>query len=139
MSIYNPQIHSITTALASGIRTSTQTITSAGLLDKNVGTSPETPGMIAYLNVTQASGTGGLSLSLQEIDPISGATNVVLATLNNTGTGLIKLKIKSAIAAIAPTSTNAQAQDILPPRWQLQVIHGDASNYTYSLGIVLYA
>jgi hypothetical protein len=147
MSAYQNVIQGIYTALAAAVRTAIVTVNGAQLIDPKsantdprlqVGINQECSGIIAYLNVTAASGTGGLQLALDEIDPVSGATNNLAITSANTATGLITLKLKPAIAAVAATSTKVAQQDVLPPRWQLRVVHGDASNYTYTLGVVLY-
>jgi hypothetical protein len=147
MSIYVPLVQGIYTALASAARTVTQTVLGKTLIDpSSVNTDArlaqsvvqEASGMIAYLNITVASGTGGLSLVLEEQDHVSGTWNQIAATTGTTATGLVTLKIKAAIAAIAATGTKVAVQDILPANWRLRVVHADASSYTYSLGIVLY-
>lgn len=147
MSIYVPVVQGIYTALVSAARTTAQTIVGRTLIDPTFNNSdsrlaqsiiPEASGLIAYLNITAASGTGGLSLVLEEQDPVSGTWNQLAATTGTTSTGLVTLKIKPAIAAIAASATKVASQDILPPIWRLRVAVGDSSNYTYSLGVVLY-
>ena len=147
MSIYVPLVQGLYTALASAVRTATQIIVGKTLIDPSSAIADarlaqsivqEASGLIAYLNITAASGTGGLSLVLEEQDHVSGTWNQVAATTGTTATGLVTLKIKPAIAAVGATATKVAVQDILPANWRLRVVHADASNYTYSLGVVLY-
>ena len=147
MSIYVPLVQGLYTALASAVRTTTQTILGKTLIDPTSSNTDarfaqsviqEASGLIAYLNITTASGTGGLSLVLEEQDHVSGTWNQIAATTGTTATSLVTLKIKAAIAAVAASGTKVAVQDILPANWRLRVVHADGSNYTYSLGVVLY-
>jgi hypothetical protein len=91
-------------------------------------------GCVVYLNITQASGTGGLTLNVQFKDPVSGNyITVFTATTVYTSTGL-------RVFAFGPASNwvnqNLQA-DVstgLPRTWRVQITKGDASSYTYSVG-----
>jgi hypothetical protein len=145
MSIYTQTVQGLYTALASGVRNSTQVINGKNLIDPNSGNpvfstaiNPEASGIIAYLNVTAVPGTDTLQLVLEEQDPASGVWTQVAATTANNATGMIRLKLKQAIAAIAATTTQVQVQDTLPPIWRLRVVHSGVGNFTYSLGIALY-
>ena len=105
------------------------------------GTGVEASGIIAYLNLTViGNGTDTIQLVLQEQDPTSGVWNTVAATTANATTlGLIKLKLKDAINPVAATTTAVSVQDKMPYIWRLGVVHSGASNFTYSIGITLYA
>lgn len=149
MSIYTPTIQGLYTPLASAVRNATQIITGRTLIDSNYGgavnggysgngINPEVSGIIAYLNVTAVPGVDTVQLVLEEQDPASGVWSQVAATLATAVTGMVRLKIKQAIAAIAASTTQVQVQDTLPPIWRLRVVHSAASNFTYSLGIALY-
>jgi hypothetical protein len=92
----------------------------------------------AYLNITAASGTGGLKLFFQGIDLVSG----VAANLNGGGTAIVatgiyvyELMPNNSVAAGAVQETAGRA---LPCVWDVQVTHGDASNYTYSVGVEVF-
>ncbi len=87
-----------------------------------------------YLNVTAASGTGGLTVQLRGYDPVSG----VAMPLNSGGTaitaaGAYVFEFGLAEAAASGAVHDAVARP-LPCVYDVQVTHGDGSNYTYSLG-----
>lgn len=145
MSIYTPVIQGIYTALASAARTSTQTVLGRTLIDPAYGTgysgngiNPEASGIIAYMNVTAAPGGDTVQLALEEQDPVSLVWSTVAATTATAVTGMVRLKVKQAIAAIAASTTQVQVQDTLPAIWRVRVVHSAAGSFTYSLGIVLY-
>jgi hypothetical protein len=145
MSIYTQTVQGLYTALASAARSSTQTINGKTLIDPNSGNptfssgiNPEASGIIAYLNITAVPGVDSVSLVLEEQDPASGVWTQVAATLPILVTGMVRLKLKQAIAAITASATQVQVQDTLPPIWRLRVVHSGAGSFTYSLGIALY-
>lgn len=148
MSIYTQTIQGIYTALASAVRNSTQTILGSSLIDPKsvnadsrvggVGVNTEVSGVIAYLNVTAVPGIDTVQLVLEEQDPASGTWTQVCATLPQVATGMIKLKVKQAIAVAAATVSLVQSQDTMPAIWRLRVVHSGAGNFTYSLGVILY-
>lgn len=93
-------------------------------------------GLIIVLNVTAASSTGGLSVTLQAQDPVSG-TWYAWATLFTTVT---TISLNSAVIYPVTFSglNSAVATKIaapLPAVWRMTVFVGDSSNYTYSLAI----
>lgn len=145
MSIYTPTIQGIYVPLASGARTATQTLNGKDIIDpKNADPrfsstiNPEVSGLAAYLNVTAVPGVETLTLSLEEQDPASLTWSQVAATLPTNSAGLVRLKVKQAIAAIAASLTQVQIQDTLPAIWRLRVIHSASGSFTYSVGLVLY-
>ena len=89
-------------------------------------------GVILYLNITAASGTGGLQPILVATDPVSGVSvNIASIGTAKTATGLI-------IYTIFPVSglTTASGGTLpfpLPSNWSVKVNPGDGTNYTYSL------
>jgi hypothetical protein len=92
-------------------------------------------GVILFLRITAASGTGGLQPRLFLVDALTdGQIAVIAAPTARTTTG-------SAAYVFYPGSTAAAFVDLtqnvslpLPRSWAVTVIHGDASSYTYSLG-----
>lgn len=147
MSIYTQTIQGIYTALPSAVRNATQVVVGSALIDPKsaltdtrlqTGINTEASGLIAYLNVTAVPGIDTVQLVLEEQDPASGVWSTVAATTATTLTGMVKLKIKQAIVAVAASVTGIQVQDTLPALWRLRVVHSAASNFTYSLGVVLY-
>lgn len=115
------------TLLPSAARTSTTT--------SAVQTNYNARGILVALNVTAASGTGGLQVRIQMIDPVSANTvslNLLHTAIVATGTSLY---------ALYPGATGgnfAQAtSELLPRTFVVAVAHGDGSSYTYSLGYSL--
>lgn len=114
------------TALASLLRTAQ--VNSADLV--NMGAK----GVMVFLNVTQASGTGGLTLRIQGKDPASGTYgNLLSASAAVIATGM-------SIYLLYPGGASGGTQGVtgpLPKTWRISVNVGDASNYTYSVGYCL--
>ena len=143
MSLNSQIIQGLYTAAVSKVRTATLVVNGADLLDPvhsdgaRSAAGAEASGLIAYLNIT-AVGTGTLQLTLEEQDPVSLTWSTVAATTAANTATLVKLKLKASITAVAASATGVVVQDVLPGIWRLRVIHTDGSNYTYSLGVVLY-
>lgn len=100
---------------------------------------PEQQAIRVYLNVTAASGTGGLTVQVRGYDPISmrlGNTPVA-ANLNTggaaiTATGLYLFDLGLSVGAVSAGIHDSAAR-FLPYNWDVNVAVGDASSYTYSL------
>ena len=101
-------------------------------------------GIIAFLNVTAASGTGGLVLYIEHQDPVSGlwAVTAVQSAAAIQTTGLRPYLMGQGIslgsnfgAAGAPVFSDRG--HILSSSFRFRVVHSDASSYTYSLGYEL--
>jgi hypothetical protein len=146
MSIYTQTIQGIYTALTSATRNTTQTVVGSSLIDPQsikdqrlqTGINTEASGLIAYLNVSAVPGVDTVQLVLEEQDPASGSWSQVTATTATAVTGMVIMKIKQAITAVAATTTGVRIQDTLPALWRLRVVHSGVGNFTYSLGVVLY-
>lgn len=113
------------TALASAARTATAI--SSDITNYN------SRGIIVFLNVTVASGTGGLVVQMQLKDPIGGLYKQVHANPTAiTATGL-------QAYTFYPGNNNAGVQFnyFLSRTFAIQVQHNDASSYTYSVGYSL--
>jgi len=91
-------------------------------------------GVLLFLDVTAASGTGGLQVRIQGRDPVIGSWR----NLNAAPAAVVA--VGGTIYAFYPgASTGAgdvvqATQMALPRQWRAQVTHGDATGYTYSLG-----
>ena len=145
MSIYVPVIQGVYTPLQAAVRNSTQTLAGKDIIDPNnanakfsTGINPEASGLIAYLNVTAVPGVDAVQLVLEEQDPASGVWSTVAASTATAVTGMVKLKLKAAVTAVAASVAGVVVQDVLPAIWRLRVVHSAGSNFTYSLGVVLY-
>jgi hypothetical protein len=95
-------------------------------------------GVILFLNVTVASGTGGLQPKVLIVDPVSGnAIQYYTDPGAITGTGLYAYVIYPGDNTPAYGTTKQHVQTALPRTWQVNVYVSDASSYTYSLGYAL--
>lgn len=110
------------TLLASATRTATTTTPDQ--------TNYNARGVLVFFNITAVSGTGGLTLSIQWKDPVSGTTysNLLVGSALTTAGARIYQVYPAASGGTASTGA------ALPRTWRVSVAHGDASNYTYSVG-----
>lgn len=89
-------------------------------------------GVILYLNITAASGTGGLQPILVATDPVSGVSvNIATIGTAKTATGLIIYTIYPT--ASLSTGSGGTLPFPLPNNWSIKVNPGDSTSYTYSL------
>ena len=92
-----------------------------------------------YINVTAASGTGGLTVQLRGYDPVSlEPGNTPVPALLNAGGGAITATgiyviefMESSVAASG--NVKETVPRMLPCTWDVQVTAGDSSSYTYSV------
>lgn len=131
-SVYNSAAGSFGTAypaevtvLASAARTTAQT--------QPDQTNDGARGIAVILDVTVASGTGGLTLEIDGLDPTSGKYYALLTGTAKTTTGTTVYRVYPGLTAAA----NATASDVLPRTWRTKISVGDSSSYTYSVGAVL--
>lgn len=119
------------TLLASAARTATTT--------GSAQTNYNARGAMLILNVSAASGTGGLTVTFLATDPVSGAQFLLNANPTAvTGTGTYVYELYPGASTAGPTGAVAQrTAGILPRTWTVKVFHGDASSYTYSVGYEL--
>ena len=88
-----------------------------------------------YLNVTVASGTGGLNVVVRGYDRITGNAVQITqggAAVTTTGTYVYELGISPSAAFGSVKAAESRA---LPFQWDALVTHADSSNYTYSLSV----
>lgn len=112
------------TALASAARTATPAV--SNLINYN------SKGVMVYLNVTVASGTGGLTLTMRATElvasnPVQINTSPTAVTATGTYAYVIYPSATSGSAFTQPTNAP------LPYKWSINIAHGDASSYTYSV------
>jgi hypothetical protein len=98
---------------------------------------PTARGCILSLCITGASGTGGLFPMVYLVDPGSG----LVQALYKLGTRITAIGLYLFIMYPADTpavpEAGAAMNSVLPRVFMAQVNHGDASSYTYSLGVNL--
>lgn len=96
-------------------------------------------GVVVFLNVTAASGTGGLQPVMQGLDPVSGNG----FSLNATPTAVITTGTFAYVwypGAVLPGGGTSIAQVLsapVPRTWAVTIVVGNATSYTYSLGYSL--
>lgn len=121
------------TALASAARTastSSSDLSTAGY-----------SGLAIWINVTAASGTGGLTTYISTKDPVSGIwclSYVAAAPIITVRTTSILLGagVSQGNNVTLPTG-QADRGTRLPQDVRISIIHGDTSSYTYSVGYEL--
>jgi hypothetical protein len=94
-------------------------------------------GVRVVLNVTVASGTGGLQVQIQGKDSISGnyyQLNATPAAVTTTGTFVYDLYAGNLSAAANGITQVTMA--LLSRTWRVNVAVGDASSYTYSVSAI---
>ncbi len=92
-------------------------------------------GVLVWLNITAASGTGGLTLRVQGKDPASGSyfsLHAAPAAVIATG-----MQVYALYPGVTGGAVSQPTQIVLPRTWRVQVTHGDASSYSYSVGASL--
>jgi hypothetical protein len=95
--------------------------------------------LILFLNISAASGTGGLRLTVEYQDPISGLwrTPLVVPSTAVTSVQMVPVFVGPGIGAIGSTASFTAGGMVSLPltsAMRVTVSHGDASSYTYSLG-----
>jgi hypothetical protein len=91
-------------------------------------------GVLVFLDVTVASGTGGLTVYFEMIDPVTGKTAILNATpaaITATGSYMFELYPGNNAASNDVKQRTAGA---LPRVWNVKISHGDGTTYTYSVG-----
>jgi len=128
---WDPQTGAVSVANVLSVSGGTTTQTSAAQTNYNCR------GIILFLNITAASGTGGLTPQVQMVDPGgtgAAAAQVAIGTAQTT-TGLKVYQIYPGVAT--PGALTAQAQQIVPRTFKLLVAVGDSSAYSYTLSYCL--
>jgi hypothetical protein len=116
---------------ASAARTATTTVT--------MPLNRRHSGAHLIVNVTAASGTGGLTLHVREKDPISG--NKLDLLVDGTPITAIGTYLFIVAPSTAPASGSVRAavSRHMPQAWEIQVVAGDSSSYTYSISATMLA
>ena len=110
-----------TTVLASAARTATPT--------KAVQSNPGARGLHLIIDVTAVTATPSVVFTIQGYSALGGDYYTVLASAAITATGTTVLRVYPGLTAAA----NTVANDVLPPAWAVDAVHGDADSITYSV------
>lgn len=117
------------TLLASAARTET-TVSSTQ-------TNYNSRGVMLFFNVSVASGTGGLTLRLTGVDPVTGTHYSMLVSTAFITTGGRSYIIYPGVSTAAVNDVTGTSSFMVPRQWGVRVVHSDASSYTYSIGYSL--
>jgi hypothetical protein len=132
MTTFSSQAYDVAIA-TSAARTAT---TTSSTFENTLGTR----GIALYLNVSAASGTGGLTLGLQWRDPVSQAWTTIwsAAAAVTATTSTPKVYMLSPDQGGTAASGFTEVKYAVVPRfWRVVVTAGDSSSYTYSVGATL--
>lgn len=91
-------------------------------------------GIVVFINVTVVDATPSVVFTLEGQDPLSGTWYTILASAAVTATGLTILRVYPGATAAA----NLVADDVLPAKWRVKAVHGDADSITYSVGALTF-
>ena len=95
----------------------------------------EWKGVTLFVNVTAASGTGGLVIDFRFHDPITGTSKLVAGGGQAiTATGTYVYQLYPGVSTGANAGIYATASLALMAQWSVTVTHLDGSSYTYSIG-----
>lgn len=116
--------------LASAARTVN---TTTGILDMGCCT-----GLLIYLNISSASGTGGLQLNYLPVDPSDGVTQVTAFSMGavKLTAGLVVIQLARGARDNISHSVHPSLPIVVSRLFRLQIIHADASSYTYQVSMV---
>jgi len=122
------------TALVSAARTATTSVP--------VITNYTAKGIVVFLNVSVASGIGGLQVRIRFLDPVSGnpvAINAAPTAIAAIGT--FAYLVYPGASATAPGAVTYNVVQVTPAsitkNISISITHGDTSSYTYSVGYAL--
>ena len=89
-------------------------------------------GLRVVVDVTTP-GTGSITVTIDELDQVSGkyVTLLTSAALTTTATTVLRVFPGATVTA------NASANDTLGATWRIKVTHNNANAITYSVGFVL--
>lgn len=92
--------------------------------------------ILVFLNVTVASGTGGLTLSVEVQDSISGTWSTYGAAMPAYTTTGLRAMLLAPVNGIAASGVITAVNILpLPALWRVNVAHADGSSYTYSVSM----
>jgi len=126
----NPLITKTTqTVFASAARTST--VISAAIPTYNAKVA------VVLLNVTVASGTGGLQVRYYWASVALAQLNALPTAVITTGPFVYVLGVEASTGTGIPVAVPQICNVPVPDSIEIQIVHGDASSYTYSVTLLL--
>lgn len=92
-------------------------------------------GLHMVIDVTAITATPSVVFTIQGYSGLGDDYYTILASAAVTGTGQTVLRVYPGLTAAA----NLVANDVLPPVWRVNAVHGDADSITYSVNALLCA
>lgn len=97
--------------------------------------------LIVYFACTAASGTGGLTIRIRAKNPLTGAYNGICTTtvpvLATDNAVLLYGRGMGAGAQTVPATYGGFMGGVIPETFRIEILHADASSYTYSVAYEL--
>lgn len=90
-------------------------------------------GCVLVIDVTAIAATPSVVVTISGVDALSGKKWTILASAAITGVSTTIMKVGRALTAAA----NAAANDMLPPHFTVEFVHGDADSITYTAAMHL--
>jgi len=109
------------TVFASAARTATSSVDWLGNMSCK--------GIELFIDVTAVSATPSVVFTIENVDPLTGKSRVVLQSAAITGTGTTVLRVYPGIT----TSANVAVSDFIAPFGKIVATHADADSITYSV------
>lgn len=86
-------------------------------------------GLHLVIDATAFSATPSIVFTIQGYSPLGDDAYTILASAAITGTGTTVLRVYPGLVVAA----NLAANDVVPARWRVTAVHGDADSITYSV------
>lgn len=93
-------------------------------------------GIVVILSATAVTATGSLTLKIEGVDPLSGATWTILTSAAVTAVGTTIYKVHPNLPAASGT-WGSGVQDVVPPYVRVTVTHANGVSVTYSVSAVV--
>lgn len=97
--------------------------------------------LIVYFSCSAASGTGGLTIRIRAKNPLTGQYNGVCTTtvaITNTDNAVLMFgRGMGAGAQTVPATYGGFMGGVIPETFRIEILHADASSYTYSVAYEL--
>ncbi len=117
------------TVLPSAARTASPN-TQEFIIDRR-GFSPQ--GLILTIDATAVTATPALTVTINRVDPVSGK---VTALLSSTAIATAVTTVLRIGPGLTPAN-NSVINDLIPPVFRVDCVHGDSDSITYSVGGML--
>lgn len=95
----------------------------------------DTEGVRVVIDVTAIVSTPSVVFNIDGYDPLSDKWVPVISSAAIVAVGTTVLTVYPG----APVTTNVSANSLVPQRWRVRPVHGNANSITYTVGSELYS